>query len=38
MEIKEPNPLKKKYKLAKYAINKGFHSGFVWDIINKELS
>jgi regulatory protein len=37
-EIKEPNPLKKKYKLATYAVNKGFHSGFVWEIINEELS
>ncbi len=35
--IKETDPLKKKYKLASYAVNKGFHSGFVWDIINEEL-
>lgn len=37
IEIKEPDLLKKKYKLASYAINKGFHSGYVWDILNKEL-
>lgn len=34
-EIKETNLRKKNYKIAKYAINKGFHSGFVWDIINQ---
>ncbi len=37
-EVRESNPLKKKYKVANYAINKGFHSGFVWDIINAEFS
>ncbi len=37
-KVKEPNPLKKKYKVATYAINKGFHSGFVWDIVNAELA
>ena len=35
-EVKETNPRKRNYKIATYAINKGFHSGFVWDIINKE--
>lgn len=37
-ELKEANQLKKKYKLASYAINKGFHSGYVWDILNTELT
>lgn len=37
-EVKETNPLKKKYKIATYAMNKGFYSGFVWDIINAEVS
>lgn len=34
-EIKETNHHKKNYKLASYAINKGFRSGLVWDVINQ---
>lgn len=34
-EIKETNHHKKNYKLATYAINKGFRSGLVWDVINQ---
>lgn len=36
-EIKEKDPRKKNYKLASYAVNKGFRSALVWDIIIKEL-
>lgn len=34
-EIKEKNLHKKNYKLASYAINKGFRPGLVWDVINQ---
>ncbi len=34
-EIKETNFHKRNYKLASYAINKGFRSGLVWDVINQ---
>ncbi len=37
-EVKETDPRKKKYNIATYAINKGFYSGLVWDILNEELS
>ena len=33
-EIKEENPRKKNYKAATFAINRGFRSGLVWDVIN----
>jgi regulatory protein len=29
-EVKEPNPLKKKYKVAQYAISRGFEPELVW--------
>lgn len=34
-EIKETDPRKRNYKAATFAINKGFRSGLVWEIINK---
>lgn len=36
-EIKEPDPGKRNYKAATFAISKGFRSGLVWDILNKTL-
>ncbi|MCX6291396.1 MAG: RecX family transcriptional regulator [Bacteroidetes bacterium] len=32
----EKNPLKRKYKLAQYAISRGFEPELVWEIINQE--
>ncbi len=37
-EIKETDPHKKRFKLAKFAINKGYRPGIVWDVINSDLS
>lgn len=34
-EIKETNHHKRNYKLASYAINKGYRSSLVWDVINQ---
>ncbi|WP_448530133.1 regulatory protein RecX [Raineya sp.] len=34
-QISERNPLKRKQKLAYYAIGKGFESDIVWDIVNE---
>lgn len=34
-EIEEKNYYKRNYKLASYAIKKGFRSGLVWDVINQ---
>ncbi len=34
-KISEKNPLKRKQKLAYYAIGKGFESDIVWDIVNE---
>ncbi len=31
--VKESNPLKKKYKIAQYAISRGFESDMVWDFL-----
>jgi regulatory protein len=36
-EIKETNHHKKNYKMATYAINKGFRSALVWDVIDQSL-
>jgi regulatory protein len=33
-EVKEKNPLKKKYKVAQYAISRGFEPELVWDEVN----
>lgn len=33
--IKETNTKKRNYKAATFAINRGFRSGLVWEIINK---
>jgi regulatory protein len=35
-EIKEKNPLKKKYKLASYIISRGFEPELVWEIIKED--
>jgi len=33
-EVKESNPLKKKYKVAQYAISRGFEPEMVWEEMN----
>lgn len=33
--LKEPNHYKRKQKLAKYALTKGFESAFIWELINE---
>lgn len=33
-EIEEPNPRKKNYKVAQYAISRGFEPELVWEILN----
>lgn len=33
--IDEKDPLKRKHKLARYAISKGYRSGLVWDVLNQ---
>ncbi len=35
-EEKEKNPLKRNYKLAQYAISRGYESDLVWDILRAE--
>jgi regulatory protein len=34
--VKEQNPLKKKYKIAQYAISRGFEAELVWDLLRNE--
>lgn len=34
--VKEQNPLKKKYKIAQYAIGRGFEAELVWDLLKNE--
>jgi regulatory protein len=36
-KIDEPDPFKKKNKLAKYAVQKGFQASLVWKVLNGEL-
>jgi regulatory protein len=33
--VKETNPLKRNFLLAKYAVSQGFEPEFVWDMINE---
>ena len=33
-EVTEKNPLKRKYKIAQYAISKGFEPEMVWEMVN----
>jgi len=33
-EVKEKNPLKRKYKIAQYAISRGFEPEMVWEVMN----
>ena len=35
-EEKEKNPMKRMYKLAQYAISRGYESDLVWDILKAE--
>lgn len=35
--LKEDDPYKRKYKLANYALGKGFENALIWDIINSTL-
>jgi regulatory protein len=35
-EIKERNPLKKNYKVAQYAISRGYEPELVWDILKTD--
>jgi len=35
-EVKEKNPLKKKYKIAQYAISRGFEPELVWEEMRSE--
>ena len=35
-KIKETNPLKKKYKVAQYAISRGFEPELVWGLMNDD--
>ena len=32
-EVKESNPIKKKYKVAQYAISRGFEPEMVWEVL-----
>ena len=32
--LDDSNPIKRKQKLARYAISKGYRSGLVWDVLN----
>ena len=33
--LKEKDPMKRKLKLARYAISKGYRSSLVWDVLNQ---
>ena len=33
--LKEKDPAKRKFKLARYAISKGYRSSLVWDVLNQ---
>jgi regulatory protein len=33
--LREQDPLKRKHKLARYAISKGYRSSLVWDVLNQ---
>ena len=35
-EVKEKNPLKKNYKVAQYAISRGFEPEMVWEVLNTD--
>lgn len=35
-EVRESNPLKKKYKIASYIISKGFEPDWVWEALNDD--
>lgn len=35
-EEKEKNPMKRMYKLAQYAISRGYESDLVWDVLKSE--
>ena len=35
-EVKESNPVKKKYKVAQYAISRGFEPEIVWEELNAD--
>ena len=37
-EVKEPNPLKKKYKIASSIISKGFEPEMVWEALKEDIS
>ena len=34
-EIKESNTIKKKYKLAQYAVSRGFEQDLIWNVVNE---
>ena len=35
-KVKEKNPLKKKYKIAQYAISRGFEPELVWSFLKED--